>query len=185
MLTRDLTAATRYAQALFEIARLMHRDEVIESELESFSKSLKAKPEIERFLNNPYFRVEQKRAFLTRLYQERREPVYEQLLNFFMVLLEKNRFHLIHEITLEFKRIADEAQGQGVAEIHTAVPLDPKTETEIVSRLEKIAGYKITVKREINPSLLGGVAVRVKNKIIDGSLRHRLDAMKKELMTWR
>ena len=184
MVTRDLSAATRYAQALFEIARLTHQDELVEAELESFSKSLKDNQELQKFLLNPYFRVEQKRTFLQRLYQERRQDIYEQLLNFFTVLLEKNRFHMIHEIAVEFKRIADEAQGQGVAEIFSARPLDPKAEAAIVSRIEKIAGYKMTVKKEVSPQLLGGVTVRVKNKIIDGSLRYRLDIMKKELATW-
>ncbi len=181
MQTRDLLAATRYAEALFQIARLTHQDEVIEAELENFSKSLKTNPELERFLKNPYFRLEQKRAFLARLYQERREEIYEQLLNFFTILLEKNRFHLVHEIAVEFKRIADEAQGQGVAEIHTAVPLGSEAEASIVANLERIAGYTITVEKHVDPSLVGGVRVRVKNKIIDGSIQHRIQAMKKEL----
>ena len=120
--------------------------------------------------------------FLQKIYQEKRHEVYGVLLNFFTLLLEKRRFHLIHEIAVTFKRIADEAQGQGVAEIRSAVELSADTQARLVSKLEKLAGYKITVKKEVDRSLIAGVVIRVKNKVIDGSIRHHLDHLKKELM---
>ena len=115
--------------------------------------------------------------------QERREEFYETLLDFFTVLFEKNRFVLIHEISKSFKRIADEAQGQGIAEIRSAVALTPENEQKIVRQLEKIAGYKIKVKKEVDPSLVGGVVVKIKNKIIDGSVQFQINRLKKELTT--
>ncbi len=176
-----LVAADRYAQALFEIARLLHRDAEIEAELDAFSAALRSSPDLERSLGNPQLRIEDKRNMLLKIYQERNHEVYEHLLNFLTILFEKNRFHLIHEITSSFKRIADEARGQGVAEIHTAVPLDSRSEGFIVSRLEAMAGYKITVKKEVDPRLVGGVVVKIRNKVIDGSVKHELESMKKEL----
>lgn len=178
---KDLLVADRYAAALFEIARLIHQDEAIEAELENLSKALKNLPALEKTLSNPHFKTEQKRKFLQKLYQERKEPFYETLLDFFTLLFEKNRFELIHEIAVSFKRIADEAQGQGTAEIRSAVALDAAREAQIVSRLEKIAGYKIQVKKEIDPALVGGVVVKIKNKIIDGSVKNQIDGLKKEL----
>lgn len=178
---KDILAASRYAQALFDIVRMTHQDEETEAELDSFSDALKKSPEIEKFLNNPKLRTDEKRKFLLKLYQERKRDVYEIILNFYTILFEKNRFHLIHEITANFKRIADEAQGQGVAEIKSAVPLTAETESQIVSRLEKMAGYKIKVKKEVDPRLIGGVVLRVRNQVIDGSIKNKLDALKKEL----
>ena len=178
---KDLLAANRYAQALFEIARLLHKDEEIEAELDSFSEALKRSSEIEKFLADPRLKIGQKKKFLEKIYQERNHEIYEILLNFFMVLFEKNRFDLIHEIAVSFKRIADEAQGQGVAEIHTAAPLKSHEEEKIVARLEKMAGYKITVKEEVDPSLIGGLLVRVKNRVIDGTVKYQIELLKKEL----
>lgn len=190
-MVKDLLAAHRYAKALFEIARDTHQDEVIEVELENLSASLKATPEIEKFLTNPRLKLAEKRAFLGRLYQERPAkpemilsgptPVHDILLNFFLVLFEKNRFYLIHEIAVHFKRVADEAQGQGVAEICTAVPLKADAQAAITSRLEKIAGYKITVRNKVDPTLIGGVMVKVRNKVIDDTVRFKIDMFKKEL----
>lgn len=178
---KDLLVADRYAAALFEIARLMHKDEEIEAELENLSNALKSSSDLEKTLANPHLKTDQKRKFLQKLYQERKEPFYETLLDFFTLLFEKNRFNLIHEIAVSFKRIADEAQGQGIAEIRSAVPLDANRESQIVSRLEKIAGYKIEVKRQVDPALVGGVVVKIKNKIIDGSIQYQIDRIKKEL----
>ena len=182
---KDLLAANRYAQALFDIARPLHQDEEIEAELDAFSDALKRSPEIEKFLHNPRLKADEKKKFLQQIYQERRHEIYEVLLNFFMILFQKNRFNLIHEIAVSFKRIADEAQGQAVAEITTAAPLGKHEEERIVERLEKMAGYKITVKKEIDPSLIGGLLVRVKNRVIDGSVKHQVDILRKELIKIR
>ena len=177
-MVKDLLAAQRYARALFEIARDLRRDEEIEAELETLSAAMKADPAIERFLSNPGLSLEDKKKFLGRLY---RESSNEMLLNFFLVLFEKNRFYLIHDIALEFKRVADEAQGQGVAEIRSAVALKPEAQKAIVNRLEKIAGYKITVKSVVDPALIGGVAVKVRNKVIDDTVSNKIQTIKKEL----
>lgn len=179
---KDLLVAERYARALFEIARTLHKDEEIEAELESISSALLADPGFEKMFSNPSLKTDQKRKFLQKLYQERQQEYYEVLLDFFTILLEKERFVLIHEIAKSFKRIADEAQGQGVAEIHSAVPLKPEHESKILSRLEQIAGYKITVKKEVDPALIGGIVVKIKNKILDGSVKFKINSLKKELM---
>ena len=182
-MVKDLLVAERYARALYEIARGIHRDDLIELELDNLSKALKNNPDLERFFENPYLKTDEKRKFLQKLYQERREEFYETLLDFFTVLFEKNRFGLIHEIALSFKRIADEAKGQGVAEVRSAVPLGAKQESQIINRLEEIAGYKITVKKEVDSSLIGGIVVKIKNKIIDGSVKFQIDSLKKELVS--
>lgn len=178
---KDLLAAERYARALFEIARSLHRDEEIEAELENISSALKKDLSLERFFSNPSLKTEDKRKFLQKLYQEGREEYVETLLDFFTILFEKDRFTLIHEISKNFKRIADEAQGQGTAEIRSAVPLKSDQEAVLVNRLETIAGCKITIKKEVDPALLGGIVVRIKNKIIDGSVKFKIESLKKEL----
>ncbi|OIO38601.1 MAG: ATP synthase F1 subunit delta [Candidatus Omnitrophica bacterium CG1_02_46_14] len=179
---KDILAATRYAQALFEISILTHRDEEFVAELEAFSKALKQSPALEMSFKNPRMSLEQKRKFLGEIYQKQNHEIYETLLNFFMVLFEKHRFYLIHEIAENFKRITDESKGRSVAEIHTAVLLDAQSEAAIVTKLERMAGHKITVKNKIDPSLIGGVMIKLKNKIMDGSVKNRLHLLTKELM---
>lgn len=178
---RDLLAAERYAQALFDIAKLVHRDTEILAELEAFSHAVRKSPEIQKFLSNPYYDNESKRKLLMKIYQDRFHEEFELVLNFFSVLLEKNRFGLIHEIVRRYKMIVDRDKGIGTALVRTAVPLDADTEKRIVDRLEKIAGYKIEVKKEVDPALLGGVLVKIRHQVLDGSVKSRIDVLKKEL----
>ena len=180
-MTKDLLAAQRYARALFEIAMELHQDQAIETEFESISTAFKQTPGIEKFLANPALKIDEKRKLLQRIYQERNHEIYEVLLNFLTILFEKNRFYLIHDIAVYFKKIADEARGQGLAEICSASLLKPDAEKKIVNRLEKIAGYKITVKSTVDPALIGGVVVKVRNKVIDDSVKTKIGLIKKEL----
>ena len=163
------------------VARLVHEDLEIQEELESFSSALKRSPDLEGFFANPYFTLETKRRFLQKIYQKKMREVFGLLLNFFSLLLEKNRFHLIHEILESFKRIVDRERGMGVAEIRTAVPLDERSEKLLTGQLERMAGYKIRVKKEVDPALIGGVVVKVRNKVLDGSVKNRIELFKKEL----
>jgi F-type H+-transporting ATPase subunit delta len=178
----DLLGTERYAQALFEIVREIGQDEAIEAELENISVALKQAPEIEKFLANPALKIEQKRKLWERVYHEKNSEVHKVLLNFFMVLFEKNRFYLIHEIASCFKKIADQAQGQCVAEICSASVLKPDVEKQITNHLEKISDTKITMKSVVDPLLIGGVSIKMRNKVLDDSIKNKIHLIKTELL---
>ena len=180
-MNKDLLVAQRYARALFELACETKKDELFEAELESLSAALKASPEIEKFLANPSIRTDEKGRFLEKLYQQPGKASEKVLLDFFKLLFKKHRFYLIHDIADSFKRIADVSQGQAVAELHSASMLKPEAARLIVERLERKAGVKITAKNLVDPSLIGGVVVKMNNKVIDGSVSNSLRQIKKAL----
>ncbi len=180
-MTKDLLASHRYAQAIFEIAREAGEDEYVESELESLSAALKGTPGMERFLGNPALGQDEKRRILGRVFQGKGSKMDDVLLKFVLLLFEKNRFYLLHDVAVHFRKIADESQGQGVAEIRSAAPLKPEQQAAIVSRIEKISGKKMTVRAEVDESLIGGVVVKIGNKVIDDSARTKIGNFKKEL----
>ena len=178
---KDLLAANRYAQAFFETAKEKGQESSLLDELASFSAALKASPEIEKFLNNPAFDRASKKAVLGKIYGSQGNEAHKNLFRFLAVLMKKNRFTLIHEVAESFKRIVDEAKGIGQAEVLTAVPLEPKTEQELTAKLERLAGKKILIQKKVDPSIVGGVIVRLGNKVIDGSVGQKILFYKKEL----
>jgi F-type H+-transporting ATPase subunit delta len=180
---RDLLAARRYAEALFDVTKATHQDLEVKEELKVFSAALRKSPDIERFLSNPFYRNEQKTKALGKFYQKHRSEVYATLLNFFSVLFEKNRFNLIHDIVEWYQRAVDAHHGIGEAEIRSATPLSADTEKTLVSGLERLAGYKVAVKKEVDPSLIGGIRIKIGHKILDGSVQHQLNRLKEELRT--
>lgn len=185
---QEFIAANRYAQALFEIARGMGKDQAVEDELEAFSAALRSKPEIEKFLLNPSFTAADKKRLLDRLYahDEGRSSVARVMADFYSILLEKGRFTLVHEIAVAYKRISDLAQGEGVAEVSTTTPLSATVETRLVAALERMTGEKIVLKKKTDPALVGGITVRLRNKFFDGSVAGHLERLKTELTgQWR
>ncbi len=178
---KDLVAASRYAQAVFEIAYAAKEDQAVEDELQSFSQALKAAPELEAFLMNPSFSLAQKTASIAKIYPKAKSPSAKILASFLPTLLKKGRFPLIHEIADAYKRISDLAQGEAIADVTTAVPLAPAAEARLLPALEKAIGAKIVLRKKVDPALVGGITVRVRNKVFDGSVLGQLKRLKSEL----
>lgn len=180
-MTKDLLASHRYAQALFELARAQGADEYVEAALESLSAGLKADPACERFLGDPSLKPAEKRRVIERLFDGKRPEIDGLLVKFILLLFQKNRFYLLHDAAVHFRKIADESQGQGVAQIRSAVPLSASHHAALLARIEQLSGKKMVVRSEVDASLLGGVQVAIGNKVLDDSVWTKLGNFKKEL----
>jgi F-type H+-transporting ATPase subunit delta len=178
----ERSSGSRYAKALFSLSRELKIDAEVEAALEELSRSLKSSPETERLLMNPRLGVTEKRRIFSRVLSGSTGPTVELLLNFISVLFEKNRFGLIHDIAVSFKTISDEAQGESVAVVRTAQALDPANELKLLSVLEKRTGTKIVIQKHVDPSILGGVEVRIGNRVIDGTVRGGIARIKEKLL---
>lgn len=181
-MTKDLLAAHRYAAALFELAGEAGADEYVEAALESLSAALKADPAAERYLGNPSLDQAQKRRVLERIFPPQADgKIDAMLVKFVLLLFRKNRFYLIHDVARHFRKIADESQGQGVVEISSATPMDQAQRAAIVLRIERLSGKKMVVRSDVDASLLGGVIVKIGNRVIDDSVKTKISNFKKEL----
>jgi len=180
-LTKDFLTAQRYAQALFELANEQGEDEYVEAELEALSASLKAAPAAERFLGNPALKRAQKRQVIEKLFTGKKPKIEDILVKFLLLLFDKHRFYLLHDVAVSFRKIADESQGQAVVEIRSALPMGEGQRGAIVSRIEKMTGKKMAVRSEVDARILGGVIVKVGNKVMDDCVRTKIGNFKKEL----
>ena len=179
---KDLLAVQRYTAALFELARETRTEGEIMTELLSFSEALKSSTDLENFFESPRFTAKEKESCLEKIFTKS-GPAHETLVRFLSLLLNKNRFGLLHEIAQCFKGMEEEEGGEGVALVKTVMPLDAEHERTILRHLERIQGYKLRVEKKLDPSLVGGVYVKFKNKILDGSVRNKIGVLKKELMS--
>lgn len=176
------SSGSRYAKALFELAREARLDAEIEAALLELSQALQDAPQTQRLLTDPRLSLAQKREIFSRVLAHASAQASALLLNFLSVLFEKNRFHLIHDVALSFKTIADEAQGESVAVVRSARTLDAADEASLLTMLEKYTGTKVAMKKEVDASVLGGVEVRIGNRVIDGTVRGNLERLKEELL---
>ncbi len=168
--------ARRYAQAVFQIAMEKGESDRWQSDLRRIA-SLSQDAEFVTLLENPKLRFNDK----TRLLSESLSDISPLALNLVYLLLVKGRLGIAGEIAEEYQRLLDGQRGIEPAEVITAVPLDDEDKLRLAERLSAIVGKKVVIKPEVDPSLIGGIVARVGGKLLDGSVRGRLDALKKGL----
>jgi len=169
-------SARRYARAVFE---LEEKDRTAEwqADLDKII-SISNDAIIGAYLGNPKIHFEDK----ARLLHESLSDVNPMVLNLVYVLLARSRLDMLPDIAAEYKRLADDYQGIKRAEVTTALPLDDETRVKLSQNISKLIGKKVVLETEyVNPDLIGGVVVKVAGKLLDGSTRGKLAALKKEI----
>ena len=176
---RDRRLATRYAGALLASAG---RDGDLAAVAESYAavrELLGQRPELGAFLRGPQVSEDEKRGLLRTLFGGRIEPL---LLNFCLLLIDKNRIENLDEIGQEFARLVERAQGLQRAVVTTAVPLPPDLEGALAKQLETLTGTRIVLEKRVDPAVIGGVAVVVGDNVIDGTVRASLQHLRARLL---
>ncbi len=103
------------------------------------------------------------------------------LLNLLLLLISKGRLGLMGEFADEYQRLWNSHRGIEIAEVTTAVPLTKEDEEKLARHLGRIVGKKVEIKADINPSVIGGFVARIGDRLLDGSIRSKLAALKKEM----
>ena len=167
-----------YADRLFqEVDRLETIDD-IEDELVRFARIVDANRELRQALGDPSTAVAQRVALVGDLLQSKVLPATARLVAY--VLKAGHSRDLVG--TLEWVAdLAAEERGRRVAEVRSAVELDQDEYARLVEALERTGGRPVEVRVQIEPSLLGGMAVEIGDTVIDGSVRHRLDQLREAL----
>ena len=168
--------AKRYAQAVFNIA--VEREELDrwQSDLRKMA-SLGEDAAFVAFLESPKLHFDDK----ARLLSERLGDINPLALNLAYLLVARGRLAMVGDIADEYQRLLDSYRGIEQAEVTTAIPLDDEDKIRLAEHLGAVVGKKVVLKPEVDSSLIGGIIARIGGKLLDGSTRSRLRALKKEL----
>jgi F-type H+-transporting ATPase subunit delta len=178
MARRD-TAARRYAEAAFEVAM---RD----GSLERWRPQLDLAAGIagdERALDvlaNPSVPLERRTKALDDMLGER---VSRPVRNLIQLMLRRGRIEQLPRVAAEFRRLDDVRQGITHAIATSATELTPDEVRALTARLEQSTGGRISLDTQVDPSLLGGLVVRVGDRLMDGSVRGRLERLRNQLIS--
>lgn len=170
------TYARRYSQAVFNIARERNELDKWQSDLRKIV-TLGDDAKFIALLENPKVRFEDKAELLSKVLGE----VNPLALNLVYLLVTKGRLGMVADIADEYRRLLDSYRGIEQAEVTTAIELDDEDRRRLEERLGAVVGKKVVVKPKVDPSVLGGVVARIGDKLLDGSTRSRLMALKKAL----
>lgn len=171
--------AKRYAAALF--AAVADRNILVqaERELTEVAALLQRDSTLMQILEAPHLLEEDKADTLRRVFTGRLHPA---LVEFLLLILHKHRVGHLHGIIERFLEMAAEAQGRLTARVWTAVPLTDDERRKLIAELQAKTGKTIELDETVEPRLVGGMIVVLKDRIIDGSVRQKLLLLREELM---
>lgn len=173
-------SAKRYAQAVFQIAIENNEVDKWRSELDSIAIALND-PQLKAILEDPKVRFDKKSQLVNKCLPD----LSKLASNFSYLLIEKQRLHLVDQIVADFNRMADNYQGIGHARVTTAVDLDSSDKDRLARHLNSLTGKQVTVETDVDESIIGGFIARIGDRLLDGSTRARLEALKKKLVEAR
>jgi F-type H+-transporting ATPase subunit delta len=170
--------ARRYAGAIFEIAR---KEKTLDRTLEDVKEitRLFAIRKLAYLLREPKIPAQRKE---TAIRQALADKVLPTSLNLALLVVQRELVDLMPNIGSELEQLVLNYKNQAVAEVTTATKLDDKQMNLIKQALERRTGKTILVKTKVQPEILGGVIARVGDRIIDGSIRYRLSALRQQLL---
>lgn len=176
MIVRASPVARRYAEAYFGLAREAEDIAGWRDELAMVTAALSA-PEVAQALQNPRLSLPQR----VRIGMELLEGVSDQARNLAQLLIERQRAAHIREVLAAYDELADRASGVLRAEVVTAVPVDAKLTEQITSVLSRRFGQSVRPVVRHDPSIIGGIVVRIGDRVIDDSIRTHLQQLQAAL----
>ncbi|MEA2031646.1 MAG: ATP synthase F1 subunit delta [candidate division Zixibacteria bacterium] len=170
--------ARKYAQALFMAVKEKGLIDTAREQLDELMEFIEKDNTLLNFLNAPYVSDETKLTLMRNVFEGRLEQL---LVEFLIVLIEKNRMVYLAEIVDDFVRLVEAEKGIARTTVITTEPLDNNQRRDLISRLTAKTDMTIQLEEKVDPNILGGMIVVFYDEIIDGSVRYGLDMMEKQL----
>ncbi|MCH7991348.1 MAG: ATP synthase F1 subunit delta [Gemmatimonadetes bacterium] len=176
---RDETVARNYAETLFELA--MRNDALQEygDAIETVAQLIEEDPRFRLFLETPRIDDDDKKQVVRRAFGD---VLPRHVLNFVLVTIDKRRQRLLRSISGQYQGLLDAHMGREHVQVTVARPVDDATRQVITERLSAALGKEAIPHIRVQPEILGGLVIRTGDTIYDGSIRRRLDAMRRRLL---
>jgi len=168
--------AKRFAQAVFEIALERKELDRWQSDLKKVA-SLGEDATLISLLQDPRLHFDSKAELLS----ERLGDINPLALNLVYLLITRGKLNMVGDIADEYQRLLDGYRGIERAEVTTAIPLDDEDKQRLAEYLGAAVGKKVVLKPEVDARLIGGIVARIGDKLLDGSTRSKLAALREEL----
>lgn len=177
---RDSTIARNYAEVLLTLARRADDPTGWGRTVTEIADAISANVALRNFLESPRVSAEQKREVLAKAFQDR---VPRLFVRFLQTLVDKRRQMLIPQIAEEYHGLLDQAEGRVHAQLTFARPVSDEERDEVARGLSKTLGMNVVPHVTIDPALMGGVVVKVGDRVMDGSVRRRLRTLRERMVT--
>ena len=169
-----------YAQALFELAVEEGRTSAFMEEAAGLLEIIRTNAEFGQFMNHPKIQKENKLEVVQNVF---RDKISREMLGFLVTIIEKDRYTEIEAILEDFVASIKEYNNIGTAYVTTAIAINDQEKQDIESRLRATTRYKtIECIYDVDTSLIGGMVIKMGDRVVDSSIRTKLDKLQRELM---
>lgn len=172
-----------YSEALFEAAIEEEKTDIFLKEVQDILVILEQNPELDKLMKHPQIPKREKELVLDKVFQNRTS---KELTGFMKLLINKERYDELPQI---FKDLIDRMKEEkkiGAAFVTTAVALSAEKKKAVEKRLLQTTDYKfLEMHYEVDETIIGGIIIRMKERVVDSSVRTKLEDMKKQLLQIR
>jgi F-type H+-transporting ATPase subunit delta len=171
------SVAGRYASALFDLANEQRQLQQVEQDLTTLQTLLDSSKDFERLVRSPVFSAEDQARALTAVAE--RAQLSPLVVNFLRLIARNRRQFALADMIKNFRTLAARFRGEVAAEVASAHPLtESQLETLRETLRASVAGKSVQLHTRVDPSLLGGLIVKIGSRMIDSSLRTKLSNLK-------
>jgi F-type H+-transporting ATPase subunit delta len=167
-----------YAEALFRVVNAEGDLDTVEDELFRFGKLLESNSELKQALSDQGIEKTQRVKVLDDLLAGK---VSDHTFGLLAFIVTQGRARQLPQILDELSALAAEARNAAVAEVRSAVPLDEDQQKRLGEALSSATGKKVDVKVIVDPSVIGGIAAKIGDTVIDGTIKRRLEQLKEQV----
>ena len=169
----------RYAEAIFDIAK---KQNTVDRTLEDMREiaRLFSHRKLLYLLNEPKIPMQRKESAIRQALESKVLPTS---LNLALLVVQRELVEAMPNLARELEQLVLNYKNEAVAQVTTAMPMDQQQQNKVRQALERRTGKTILMQTKVSPDILGGVVARVGDQIIDASVRHRLAALRRQLLT--
>jgi F-type H+-transporting ATPase subunit delta len=167
-----------YAQALFEVAQAEGALEQVEDELFRFARILENESRLREALTDLELPPEHRAKMVTELLGNKASP---HMINIISFLVQQGRARELPKIIDSLVQLAATERNKAIAEVRSAVPLGQEQRQKLAEAIQRATGKNAEIKVLVDPTVIGGLLVRVGDQVFDGTVRRRLELAKEHI----
>jgi len=168
--------AGRYATALFELALEANAIEAVKDELDRFDALIAESADLTRLVRSPVFSADEQLQALSAVLE--RAGIRGLAANFLKLVVRNRRLFAVRDMIKAFRNLVAKHKGEATAEITVAETLKDQHVDALRAALKSVTGKDVDLDVKVDPAILGGLVVKLGSRMVDSSLRTKLNAMK-------
>jgi F-type H+-transporting ATPase subunit delta len=168
--------AARYAAALFDLARETSAIDAVKADLERFDALIAQTPDLDRLVRSPVFSSEDQLKALAPILE--RSGISGLAAQFIKLSAANRRLFAIRDMVRAYRELVAREKGEATANVTVAEELKPEHLAALRAALKEVSGKEVDLDVKIDPAIIGGLVVKLGSRMVDASLRTKLNAMK-------